>query len=126
MKVQQACKTSRWMALKSRLNNLSPQSFNKGINQAIDNYVIIDVRTASEFSGGHIDGADNIDYFADELWEQLEKIDKEKNIYVYCRSGRRSLRVCTLLINGGFDRSKVFNLDGGWNEWLKFKSLNRA
>jgi rhodanese-related sulfurtransferase len=53
--------------------------------------LIIDVRTPEEFASGHIDGAINIPY--DQIEAKLpglKKVEKEDNILVYCRSGRRS------------------------------------
>ena len=53
--------------------------------------VIIDVRTPQEFSEGHIDGAINIPY--DQIESNLSllnKIKKEDNILLYCRSGHRA------------------------------------
>jgi phage shock protein E len=52
--------------------------------------LLIDTRTAEEFSGRHIDGAINIPY--DEVTESIKSHAPEKSqpIVVYCRSGRRS------------------------------------
>lgn len=50
-------------------------------------YTIIDVRTKEEYESGHIKGAINIPY--DEINENIN-LDKNKNIFVYCRSGSRS------------------------------------
>ncbi len=53
--------------------------------------LIIDVRTPEEFAAGHIDGAINIPYDQiDANLPALKKTQKEENILVYCRSGRRS------------------------------------
>ena len=50
------------------------------------NYIIVDVRTAEEFMDGHLVGAINIPY--DEI--DTVELDKTKNIFVYCKSGKRS------------------------------------
>lgn len=50
-------------------------------------YVIVDVRTREEYELGHIEKAINIPY--DELDENVD-LDKEKIIFVYCKSGNRS------------------------------------
>ena len=102
--------------LKAQLNNLNALDFRARI-EGDPEAIVLDVRTTSEFMEGHIDGALHIDYFADDFWENIEKLDATQNIYVYCRSGRRSIRVCTLMKNGGFNNDKIFNLDAGWNEW---------
>jgi phage shock protein E len=50
----------------------------------------IDVRSASEYAGGHVDGAVNIPYT--EIVERIGEVteDKSATLYLYCRSGRRS------------------------------------
>lgn len=50
-------------------------------------YIIVDVRTEEEFLSSHIKGAINIPY--DKINENVS-LDKEKIIFVYCRSGARS------------------------------------
>jgi len=112
-----SCKTSRWRLLKSQLNNLSPKVFQQKIKET-ENPVIIDVRTAEEFATGHIDNSINISYLADDFWDQIEQLSPSRHIFVYCRSGRRSIRTCTLMRNGGFDNSRLFNLEGGYPLWL--------
>ena len=60
----------------------------------------------------------HMDFLADGFIDKMEKLSKNKNYYVYCRSGRRSLRVCTWMRNSGFDNNKIFNLDQGYADWL--------
>ena len=53
--------------------------------------VVIDVRTPEEFASEHINGAINIPYDQIEARRSaLDKVKKDENILVYCRSGRRS------------------------------------
>lgn len=112
-----SCKTPRWQALKSQLINLKPKQF---MEQLASNFptVLIDVRTADEFSLNHIDGAINIDYLHENFWSEVEKLSNDVYIFVYCRTGRRSIRACTLMRNGGFDKDKIFNLDGGYEAFV--------
>jgi len=116
----QSCKTSRWRLLKSQLNNLVPTDFSAQI-KATTHLVVIDVRMEKEFLLGHIPDAINIDYFDELFWEKIEALDlsAKHSIFVYCRSGRRSIRACTLMRNGGFDNTQIFNLEGGYNQWLE-------
>lgn len=113
-----SCKTSRWRLLKAQLNNLAPEAFLQKI-KAVEAAIIIDVRTAEEFETGHIENAINISYMADDFWDQIEMLSPAKHIFVYCRSGRRSIRTCTLMRNGGFDNARIFNLEGGYPAWLE-------
>ncbi len=115
------CKTSFWSLLKAQLNNLDSEEFAAKITGARDGkFLLIDVRSPEEFGQGSFPNARNINYSSGDLWDQLEMLNKEKDIFVFCRSGRRSIRVCTLLRNGGFDKDKIFNLDGGLNSFSKY------
>ncbi len=118
MEETKSCKTPRWRMLKSQLNNLSPEAFLVDA-QNTPSAMLIDVRTQQEFATGHFPNAINVDYFSENFWEQIEQLDKSKHYFVYCRSGRRSIRVCTWMRNGGFDNNRVYNLDGGLNDWLE-------
>ena len=111
-----SCKTPRWRLLKSQLNNLKPKAFQEKISDT-ENPIIIDCRTPSEFGNSHIEGAINISYLADTFWDQVEQLSKTTVIFVYCRTGRRSIRACTLMRNGGFENEKIYNLDGGYVLW---------
>ena len=70
---------------------------------------ILDVRTIEEYNLSHIDGAINIPL--DELRENLEKLDKSKEIVVHCHSGLRSYLACRILKQKGYN---VKNLIGGY------------
>lgn len=108
------CKISRWEILKQQLNNLNSEEFEQAIYQK-KHFTVIDVRTEGEFAAGHLPNAINISYLSYDFWDRIEQLDPDLNYYVYCRSGRRSVRTCTLMKNGGF--KSVFNLDGGLNAW---------
>ncbi|MDF4204378.1 rhodanese-like domain-containing protein [Maribacter sp. SA7] len=75
-----------------------------------------DVRTSSEYNSGHIKKAINIDFFnSGNFKNYFEKLDKEKPVYVYCRSGARSQKAARRLLKMGFEQ--VFDLKGGYNSW---------
>ncbi|MGP1993100.1 rhodanese-like domain-containing protein [Zobellia laminariae] len=77
---------------------------------------LVDVRTANEFSGGHIKGAKNIDFFNQAAFEKsFSSLDKTKPVYVYCRSGARSQKASKKLLDMGF--SQIFDLKGGYSRW---------
>ena len=119
MEKNKSCKKSRWQIFKSQLNNLATKEFETKSKQIEDSF-IIDVRTPEEYHTGHIPKAINLDYLAEAFWDDLEALDisKTKTYFIYCRSGRRSIRVCTLMRNGGYDANKIFNLDNGFPDWL--------
>lgn len=77
---------------------------------------LVDVRTAREYSGGHIGKAINIDLFHGGSFKQsFEKLDKSKPVYLYCRSGSRSKKAARKIIEMGFE--KVYDLRGGYMYW---------
>ena len=74
-----------------------------------ENLYILDVRTIEEYNISHIEGAINIPL--DELRENIEKLDKSKEIIVHCHSGLRSYLACRILKQKGYN---VKNLIGGY------------
>ena len=72
--------------------------------------VWIDVRSSSEFSSGHVEGAYHIPY--DEIGDEIAALglDKDTNIHLYCRSGGRAGKALKVLKDMGY--SQVHN-DGG-------------
>lgn len=77
--------------------------------------VILDVRTASEYAEGHIEGAINIDYKQNDFVEKSKAaLPKDRTIALYCRSGRRSAGAADLLAKEGY---KLVNLKGGIVAW---------
>jgi len=116
--MDKSCKTPRWQNLKAQLNNLNPKLFMSKLKSSED-CVIIDVRTPEEFNSGHISKAINISYLSEDFWDRLKAYSPTKYFFIYCRSGRRSIRACTLMRNGGFDNNHIFNLDGGYSLFLQ-------
>lgn len=75
-----------------------------------DKYIILDVRTETEYDLSHIEGA--INNPLDELREYLKELSNvTKEIIVHCHSGLRSYIACRILKENGF---KVKNLIGGY------------
>lgn len=71
---------------------------------------LLDVRTAPEFAGGHIEGALNIPVA--ELASRRGEVPRGR-VVVYCQSGGRSARAAGLLASAGYD---VFDL-GAMASW---------
>jgi hydroxyacylglutathione hydrolase len=78
-----------------------------------ENVQIVDVRGATEFEAGHIQGAVNI--FVGTLQDHLAQISKEKQIVIHCQSGDRSAIANSILARNGY--SNVKNYAGGMKEW---------
>ncbi len=81
-----------------------------------DQAVILDVRTDEEVAEGIIPNAKHIDIYKGQgFLDEVSALDKDKNYYVYCRSGNRSGQACMLMNQLGFENA--FNLMGGFMEW---------
>ena len=83
---------------------------------------LLDVREEYEYQDGHIKGAVNLPLR--EILGKKDSLPKDKDIYVYCRSGHRSADAVNFLKSLGFE--KVHNVEGGFidisfNEYHKDK-----
>ncbi len=93
---------------------VSVEEFKKGLTD-LSSIQLIDVRTPEEFAAGAIPGAKNINYYDADFDVQIAKLDKEKPVYIYCRSGGRSGKSYAKLKEMGF--TQVYDLKEGFNGW---------
>jgi len=77
--------------------------------------IVIDVRTATEYAKGHIDGAKNIDIKTANFEESIASLDKESSYIIHCRSGVRSARALKTFAKLGF--KKVYHMHQGFLKW---------
>ena len=77
--------------------------------------VILDVRTDSEYQSGHIEGAQQLDFFGENFASSLEGLSKDKSYLVYCASGNRSGKAIELMKELEFQ--EAHNLSGGIKAW---------
>lgn len=77
----------------------------------LSNASILDVRTPSEFSKGHLINALNYDWNGNEFDKQIAPLDKSKPVFVYCLSGGRSSSAANKMRSSGF--TQVYEMDGG-------------
>ena len=82
---------------------------------AQNNGIILDVRTPDEVAQGHIAGASILNIYDEDFERKLNLMQKNKPVYVYCRSGGRSSRAAQIMGENGF--SEVYNLEGGMGAW---------
>lgn len=92
---------------------IEPAKFEKQIQQ--EDIQLVDVRTPKEYEEGHIEGALNIDFLGDEFLQQFSNLDKDKPVYLYCRSGNRSAKASEMLKKEGFEH--IIDLEGGYKAW---------
>tara|TARA_B100001971_G_C17649253_1_gene267273 strand:- start:81 stop:488 length:408 start_codon:yes stop_codon:yes gene_type:complete len=97
--------------------DISPKDLNQIFNQQLSENIILDVRTKEECSESKIPGSLNIDYYSENFKDNLDKLNKNLNYYIYCRSGNRSGKTVMILREKGFNN--VFNLEGGILAWKK-------
>lgn len=79
--------------------------------------VVLDVRSAEEFAGGHIPGALNLDCNESDFLDKVGKLDKKTTYLVHCAGGFRSAKACQKLNPLQF--TSLYNLDGGMKAWEK-------
>ncbi len=97
------------------MKNITTIEFKNQI-ESDTNAVIIDCRTATEWDEGIIENSILLDlYDAHSFMQESEKFDKDKNYYVYCKSGGRSVTACQVLESLGI--KNTFNLLGGIMNW---------
>lgn len=77
--------------------------------------VVLDVRTPAEFAAGHVPGARNVSH--EELPARLAGLSslKDKDVVLYCRSGRRTAIAEKTLRTAGF--TKLLHLEGDFLAW---------
>lgn len=85
-------------------------------NALYDGHVqLLDVRSAEEYAQGHIANAENIDVQQPDFIDKAKaKLDHANPVYVYCRSGKRSMLAARKLVKAGY---QVVNLRDGIVGW---------
>ena len=92
---------------------LSSEEFkSKILNKKVQ---LIDVRTSREYNAGHIKGAKNIDFYSGKFKTEFNKLNKDKPLYIYCRTGSRSRHAANKLVEMGFN--EIYDLKGGIVRW---------
>lgn len=84
----------------------------------MDEIMLIDVRTPEEYQAGHVENALNINFFDENFTDQIKELNTDKTLYLYCRSGKRSMNASKALSALGY---KVVNLEGGYNAYSASK-----
>jgi rhodanese-related sulfurtransferase len=77
-----------------------PEVLARLIEEARDEFLLIDVRSPGEYAAGHIPTAENIDYRV--IGDRMADGDRDVPVVVYCRSGNRSGRAARTLSRLGY------------------------
>jgi phage shock protein E len=109
-----ALATAASFAGEGALAPLSQQAFLERIAGRDAPYVL-DVRTAEEYVAGHVPGALNIPH--DQLASRLAEVPKDRDVVLYCRSGRRALLAGEVLEQAGYTRLE--HLEGDIIAWTE-------
>lgn len=96
-------------------NELGPKEFADALKSDKDN-VLLDLRSAADFAGGHLFGANNIDCSLSNFEWRIGALDTKKRIFIYCQDGYQNKEVLTYLKSQGYH--SVTALAGGLNKWL--------
>jgi rhodanese-related sulfurtransferase len=75
---------------------------------------VLDVRTPQEYAAGHVPGAVNVPH--DQVGTRLAEVPRDKDVVIYCRSGRRTGLAAGVLGASGYTR--LSHLEGDMNAWL--------
>lgn len=89
-----------------------------GFRQKLDSVPerqLLDVRTPEEYATGYISGAKNVNVYDNDFLKQLEGLDKNKPVFVYCKGGGRSASAVKKMQADGF--ATVYELQGGIMAW---------
>ncbi len=77
--------------------------------------IVLDVRTAEEFSYGHIKGTLNIDIRQPDAFSKIDKLNKNAKYIVHCRTNHRSGIAVNHMIQSGF--KNIYQMMDGWSGW---------
>ena len=96
------------------VKDVSVDELKSAIDQKED-ILILDVRTVREVKSSHIQNSIHIDINGASFNDEVNSLDKDKTIYVYCKVGGRSSMACKKMVKMGF--KDVRNISGGIMEW---------
>ncbi len=84
-------------------------------NEKNPGFVILDVRTPSEWVADHLAGSINRNYYDADFSAQLNTLPKQKIYLLHCQSGGRSAPALNIMKNLNF--AEVYEMKGGMNAW---------
>ncbi len=94
--------------------HISPKEVKEKIDKGED-FILLDVREPQEYNFSRIKEKEAMLVPLMQLPAVMDKLPKDKPIYVLCRSGNRSLQATLWLRQKGFENVK--NIEGGILAW---------
>jgi hydroxyacylglutathione hydrolase len=98
----------------AKLSLATVQDLNRELSSEQD-VLVLDVRRENEWNEGHIKGSTRI--YLGKLQKEIDKLPRNKPIFVICKTGNRSSFGASVLLRDGFDQ--VYNVLGGIDAWKK-------
>ncbi|WP_047395265.1 FAD-dependent oxidoreductase [Cetobacterium sp. ZOR0034] len=105
------------MILDNAINGKNKIVTPKELKEKRDEFLVIDVRSKSQYEAAHIEDAINIPL--ETLREKVKELDKSKKIAVHCNKGVTGNMGQNILLNSGFD---AYNISGGYSN---YSTLNK-
>ena len=110
----------------NNINNSYKEAEFSDFYNSNSNKLLIDVRTPEEFMENRALESINIDFYNENFNNDILEISKEDDIYIYCKSGRRSELTAKFLLENDFEN--VYNINSGIIKidsiYLDFRSFN--
>ncbi len=94
------------------VKEIEPKSVKEKLDKG-EPFILVDVREQQEWDAGHIQGAWLMPLGS--LDKRINELDRNREIIVYCRSGKRSEKAARILLESGFQN--IQNMKGGILSW---------
>lgn len=101
------------LAAEPALAPISQESLLERQQKGDETLYVLDVRSPEEYASGHVPGAVNIPY--DQVASRIAEVPKDKDVVLYCRSGRRAGIAAEVLADQGYERLQ--HLEGDIVAW---------
>lgn len=111
-----ACSPNKIFRTSDDIRQLPLQAYMEKMQKETDHY-LIDVRTAFEYKKQHLQGATNISFVNFKFKREINKLDRNKTVFIYCETAHRSPYAAKKLNKMGF--KKIFDLEGGYKSYRK-------
>ena len=96
--------------VEQKVASITTIDWQKAFEMSKSGAVLLDVRTPAEVAKGMASEA-AVNVPLQELPQRLSEVPKDKDLLIYCRSGKRSMAASKFLVENGYTR--VFNVEGG-------------
>lgn len=94
---------------------LAPSDFANQLDE-LDNELLLDVRTPTEYHSGHLPEAQLLDFRASDFRQRVKRLNRDQPVMIYCAAGGRSSAAVDILHGLGF--TEIYELQGGLTSWV--------